>query len=352
MIKVPLALLAASLLLPGVPWSPGSGGGGEEQATLKYQVPSKWEYYLPAEAPIALATDKSGSQVIPIAHAGGEGFVVEVDGAALAVDTNGDGKVDDKVRGVSGSVTLRGKSSEGASFTYAARFVKVGAQWQYAPGGVMSGKLCGHDIKLVDLNGNGRYDDFGADAMIVGRGNAGSFLSRVVSLGGTLYEVTVSATGDSITAKPFEGESGTLNVREGFKSEGELLQAVVANARGDVSFELSDCKKGLVVPVGEYRIVAGAARKGSENVRIRAGNSKPIAVASGAEASLQWGAPLVMDFEFSREKEKVTIQPTVKYFGSAGEEYYEFKPDAKSPKILIVDAKSGKKITEGRFGGC
>jgi hypothetical protein len=328
------------------------GSGGDDQAGFKTYVPSKWEFILPAEKPIDIGVGPDGNRMIPIPHAGGPGFICAVDGMALAVDTNGDGKVDEKVKGLGGSVLLRAKNAEGKTFSYGVRITKNGTAWQYATGCAMSGKVLGEDVKLIDMTGNGRFDDFGADAMIVGSGKAASYLSKVISVGGKLYEIQVDASGSSVTTTPYAGQTGTLNLMSGFKSEGSLTSAVVINEKGDLSFELSGSRSGSVVPAGEYKLASGSARKGGESVRIRAGNTKPFVVESDKTSTVEWGGPLTLDFEYTVEKDKITVPPTVKFFGRGGEEYYEFKPDATSPKIIVFNAGTKKKVTEGRFGGC
>jgi hypothetical protein len=109
----------------------------------------------------------------------------------------------------------------------------------------------------------------------------------------------------------------------------------------------------MLVPAGEYRLVHGFAKKGSESVKIRAGEGmKPYVVAEGGTTLASWGGPVEMDFGFTITKDTLTVPPTLKYLGKGGEEYYEFKPDAKSPLIVVTDAETGTVVREGRFGGC
>jgi hypothetical protein len=329
-------------------------GGPEEKGAFKASVPQKWEVQVPVTAPIRLAAAPEGGRMIPIPHAGGPGFIAEVDGPSLAVDTNGDGKVDEKVKGLGGVVSLRGKNADGKAFTYTVRVLKDGAEWALAPGAVMVGKIAGAEVKFIDLNVNGRFDEVGVDAMVTGKGDAASLLSKVANLGGKLFQITVTADGASATATPFEGKSGTLNLAKGWKSEGaELASAVVVSLDNEMSFELSDARSGLLVPEGEYKFVHGFARKGSESVKIRGGEGmKPYKVEADRTTAASWGGAVEMDFSFTIVKDLVTVPPTLLYRGKGGEEYYEFKPDAKSPLIVVTDAETGVVVREGRFGGC
>jgi hypothetical protein len=354
MAKLPLALFAIAALVAPDPSIRGPGGGdGGDAASLKLVVPQKWEYLLPNETPLPFGEDDEGNLLIPVPHAGGEGFVVETDGAALAVDTNGDGKTEQRIKGLFGSAVLKGKSKQGAALSYGVRILMHNGKWHYLPGSAMAGKLLGQDVKLIDLNGNGTYDEFGVDAMIFGRSLvAGSYLSKVVSAGGKLYSIAVAADGSSITSTPFEGETGTLNLASGFKVDGNLSSAVVLDEKSGYSFEVSGEKSGLVVPAGQYRFMSGFVRNGAEQAKIRAGISKPIAVLPKQLTKVTWGTPLEIDFTYTVNNAQITVPIDIKFYGSLGEEYYDFKPEALSPRIVVYDKKTRTKLTEGRFGGC
>lgn len=329
-------------------------GGPEETGAFKAVVPGKWEIVTPVTAAVKLAAGPAGVRMIPIPHAGGPGFLVETDGAALAVDLNGDGKFDDKVKGIGGTVTLKGKTADGAEFSHTVRITRDGTDWVLAPASMMQGRVAGTDVRLIDLNLDGRFDEVGVDGMVIGKSQAASLLSKVANLNGKLFNLTVSADGAGVTASAFEGEAGTLNLAKGWKSDGaELASAVVASANDELSFELSDARSGMLVPAGEYKLVYGFARKGSESVRIRGGaNTKRFAVEAGKDFTASWGGPVEMDFTFSIKKDLLTVPPDLRYLGAAGEEYFEFKPDAKSPQIVVFDPEAKAIVREGRFGGC
>jgi hypothetical protein len=339
-----LALGAAGLLALG--GSIGATENEKESATLSYKSFAKWTIDLPQE------TFTPVNQQIPIPHAGGSGFVAAMDGPALALDTNADGKVDAKAKGTAAMLTLKGKSENGRDLVYAVRLVNEGG-WKFAAGGAMTGSIKGTPVRLIDQNNNGKYDDFGADAMVLGSGDAASYLSRVVSLGGTLYNFEVNADGSEVAVSPFVGETGTLNLREGFKSQGKLESAVIASEGRDISFNLADAKKGMVVPVGEYTLVYGTVTSGTEIVHVKAGKMAPIAVRAAEESVPAWGGPITAEFSYTHENDTLTIRPTdLWFYGSAGEEYYSWVPDGAPPKFVVKDAKTNREITTARFGGC
>lgn len=339
-------LLAASAALFAIGGPTTTHEHEKETATLAPKSYQKWTINLPKETFSAIASE------IPIAHAGGSGFHAEIDGTALAVDTNADGKLDTKAKGAKAYLILQGKNASGHDFTYAVRMVNEGG-WKYASSTVMAGRVKGVDVRLIDQDNNGRFDDFGKDAMIVGNGDAASYLSRVVNLGGSLYSIEVSADGAQVTATPYEGDAGTLNLRDGFTTQGTLGSAVVNSTSGDYSFNLADAKQGMLVPAGEYAIEYGTVTSGAETVRIRPGKMKPLAVTKDATAAPKWGGPIKAEFTYTHENGVLTIKPeNLFFFGQAGEQYYDWKPDGQPPTFVVKDAKTGQELLKARFGGC
>lgn len=342
----PRLALAAAAVLFGAQSAVSAHGDEREAATFAYKAAPKWTINLPKE------TFKPVGAEIPIAHAGGTGFRAEMDGTALAVDANGDGKVDQKAKGTAGFVTLKGKTSAGRDFTYAIRLVNTGG-WQFSAAGFMTGSLKGVQIRLIDQNGNGSYNDFGIDAMIVGSGSAAAYLSKVVNLGGELFNLEVGADGVDVAVTPFKGEVGTLNLEGAFETQGNLESAVIVGESNDVSFNLAGSKKGTLVPAGTYSLSYGTVSQGAEVVRVRAGRMKPIVVAAGTVAAPAWGGPITAEFKWTHENGVLTIRPQDLFFyGAAGEEYYNWVPDGQPPTFVVKDAKNGEEITKARFGGC
>ena len=318
----------------------------KKSAKLKYKAIDKFDIVLPKE----VFTAVGGRIAIP--HANGSGFPAVIEGTALVVDTNGDGKPEAKARGAKGNLVLKGKTPEGAKFKYAIRLINDGS-WKYASSGAMVGKVAGVPVRLIDQNNNGSYADFGEDAMIVGKGKAAALLSRVVNCGGMLYEIDVAKDGREITYAPFQGESGTLDLASKFVSKGKLEAIVVSNTTGEYSFELSRAKKGIQVPADTYQIVSGLVTKGSEKVRVRAGRSKEIRVAPRYDAVFAWGGPIQADFQFDRNGTDVTFDPNrMWFFGKSGVEFYDWFPDGKPPKFIIRDSETGKELNQAKFGGC
>jgi hypothetical protein len=339
--------LSLGLLLGLVSLAP-PGDGTPVEVTTKAKSLKKWTLLTPVET----WTPVGGA--IKFAHAGGSGFPVVSHGpAGIEVDTDGDGKVDEKVKGAKGFLVLRSKDADGNKLEWALRFRGKKSAYEYSASGVKLAKFEGVTIQVLDLDNNGHFDDYGKDGLVVGKANGASYLSRVVCIKDALYSLEVDAAGNKLRLAPYEGETGQLELAKGFESKGKLRYVVVANEKGDVSFELSGFKAAVSLPVGEYKIVGGRAEKGSEHATIQAGRMRPLVLTKGKSVSVQWGMPIAVEYEFERNGEEVALDPNkLHYFGALGEEYTKWVPDGASPKIFVLDKETRKVLTTGRFGGC
>jgi hypothetical protein len=336
---LPLAL-AAMLPVQGMAASPQQE---PESISLNFKQVKKWNIKLPNESWSTIRDE------LRIPNGEASGFMVDNGPFKLQIDTDGNGRTDDVVKGVAGDALLKGKHEDGTKFSYAVRVRRERDSWQFACGGLMTGKIHGVQISLIDQNNNGIWNEIGTDAMIVGKGSAASYLSKVINVKGQLLEFSVNEQGNSATLSPFQGETGVINAVEKYNSKGKLTSAVFSSVDGDYSFELSSASKGLTVPINEYELSSATAAKSVEHVRIRRGGMRGITVKTGDERFVEWGGPLRIEFTHYRtDEETVTVNlPT--FFGNAEEEYYDFFPGGKSPKILVTDKDTGKEVWSGKF---
>ncbi len=320
---------------------------------LSYKTYRTWNIVLPAEqfARVSGGFSMQGCK--------GETFTAAMDGTALAIDTDGDGKPDVTVSGKkdesgkrTGLVTLEGTRADGETFTYTARLVDGGKGWHFAASGAMVGKIGETRIQLIDQNNNGRYDDFGEDAMIVGRGEHATLLSRAVNVGGELRAIQVSPDGSRLTHEPFKGPAGSLDLKGALETKGKLRAAIVSSAGGDYSFDLARVRAGMQVPVGEYSLHSGELVLGKAKAYVRSGRMQPMVVAANATSTLKWGGPLAGEFEYERQGGKVAFSPDrVTYFGKAGEEYRIWDPIGKSPEFTVIERSVGLELAKALFPG-
>lgn len=322
----------------------GSASPEGDSSTFKlaHKAHERWDYVLPAER-----WQRVDSQLeLP----GGLSFVTEMDGPMkIRVDTNGDGRVDKDVRGKTGGfLTLQGKGEEGEKVRYSIRLRNVAAgKWEWSTGSSRTGVVNGKLVHVFDQNGNGEYDDYGVDALAVGKQRHASLLSKITRIGDELVHLDVSTDGTSVAVRDYDGPTGTLNVQAGFESKGKLVAAVFRD--GDLSFEVAGDRRGVEIPAGRYEFVSGRLAKGSAMASIRRGKFRPVEVQEGEITEIEWGEEITGTFNYSQNGEQVTVRADFGIFGIAGEEYYDFEPRGKGPKILVKDAKRGREIVEGRF---
>lgn len=346
----PLWLLMLALLISAVPVLAQDAAAATttisddtQTIELEYRTHRKWKLKLPAESFAPVGVGFAFEKTL------GVRFVAKAEGTGLQIDSDGDGAVDVKVDGTDGFVTLTGKTREGRGFKYAVR-LKNAAGWTFAPGGVLTGKINGTRIQIIDQNNNGSYADYGVDAMVVGRGKAASFLSRVVNVDGKVLEIDVAADGSTLTTKPYVGPVGELKLDMDTKAK--VLSAVLKSIDGQHSFELSRAKGPMLVPTGKYLVHGGELGLGGNRMKFRRGNSKSVKVVADEPRTLGWGGPVKAEFAYQRQGGKVGLSPdAVWYYGNQGEEYYDFVPLGKSPKFTIANKKTGREIATAYFPG-
>jgi hypothetical protein len=332
--------LAASSFASEADGSSGDWKANAKSYKLKHSAHERWDFVLPAER--WHSADKA------IELPGGLTFETEISGTnKIEIDANADGDCEETVRST-GFVTLRSKNSEGELVKYSVRLRNTGAKkFEWTTGSSMKGKVAGQTLHVFDQDGNGKYSDWGIDAVAIGSNKSASLLSKVVLMSGKLYHFDVTEDGMEVSVAPFDGETGTLNAVGDFESKGKLSSAVFQD--GDISFCVAGFRKGVAVPVGTYSFVSGRVEKGSASASIRSGTMQSFAVFAGGETNVEWGADVTGEFSFQQKDDKVSVQSNFKFFGSAGEEYYNFQPRGKGPKIIIADAERGREIKEARF---
>ena len=315
-----------------------------ESAVLKFKTYRDWDLILPKERSLRV----SGS-------IGLEGmsrkFRTGLSGTGLEIDRDGDGAFDVKVTGESGLVTLRGESAKGDRLHYSLRLANRGSGWEALPGGAVVGSVEGQQVRVIDQNLNGRFDDYGEDALIVGRGRQAGFLSRVIEVRGKLFSMEVSSDGSSLSYEPYAGRSGVLDVSTEFASKGKLLGAVVVSEDGQHSFTLSG--RPMAVPAGDYHLYNGRIGLGRNVVTFSRGQSQPTTVNDGQKQVMALGEPIRIDFKYVRQPGRVIVAPQlVSYVGRGGERYDQWTPFGGSPQFDVRDVETGKQIALAVFGGC
>ncbi|MEM7561242.1 MAG: hypothetical protein AAF394_19125 [Planctomycetota bacterium] len=315
---------------------------------LKYRSYRNWKIQLPNETWFPV---KDG---IRIGHAGGDSFAVRFEGNDLQFDTDGDGKLDRTVKPLFNPTTnvsttrviFTGRNAEGEDFKYAVRLRNDANGWEWAPGGAMAGTISTVagplPIRLIDQNGNGKFDDVGSDAMTIGNSDNAVLLSSTIFAGDDLAEIEYLNQGKAISLKTYEGETAEIDLTTQFESKAVLLSSIIVSEDGKHSFDVGAIQGSVTVPAGTYKLAAGQIGLGKQRVFIEAGQVAPIKLLAGASKELKWGGPIKSEFRFDRVGNQVQFSPdAIWYYGKAGERYVGWSPIGKSPEFKITDADTG-----------
>ncbi|MDB4419383.1 hypothetical protein N9250_00835 [bacterium] len=341
MSRMLMVLLASAVIMPVC-------GAEESDSTgLKYRSYRTWSLKLPSEKWFPV---KEG---IRISHRGGDLFAFEFSGANLKVDSNGDGELDRTIKALvdpktmvsTTRVILSGKDKAGVPFRYAARLRNDADGWEWAPGGAMVGVINTDagpvPVKLIDQNGNGKFNDIGSDAMVVGNTDHATMLSTTVFVDDQLQLLSIAEDGRSFRLSAYEGPTSEIDMSTSFNSKAVLLSSVILSADRKHSFDIGAIDGPVRVPAGKYAVVSGVVGLGQHRVEIKAGKMKPLNLMADRSKSFDWGGPVSSEFKFARVGNEIQFSPnTIWYFGKAGEQYTGWHPIGKSPEFKVVDAET------------
>lgn len=308
------------------------------EVPLETRVQRTWRLQLPSES-----WSPAGKQLDFTAGLG-RSYATELSGTSLKVDTDGDGELDVTVDAPGGLVVLEGDQTR-----HALR-LRYGSGWEYSAGSLVRGEVNGTRIEVVDQNNDGRYDGVGVDALVLGRSRSACFLSEVIALGDELFSLSVEADGSSLSLTPYTGPSGLLEVTT--EATAKVRAAVFVSQDRKQSVNLATQEGSVRVPAGRYQLHSGALAFSGHTVGVTTGESEWIEVQPEGEGALHWGGPARAEFAFNRRVGELAFSPeSIWYYGKAGEEYVNWMPNGKSPRIEVREKLSGKELAEAYFPG-
>ncbi|MCP4172537.1 MAG: hypothetical protein GY758_17380 [Fuerstiella sp.] len=315
---------------------------------LRYRSYRNWSIQLPQEQWFPV------NDAIKVPHANGTGFPVQYHGNDLKFDTDGDGEtdrtikplVDAKTNVSTTRVVLSGKTPAGKPFRYAVRIRNDANGWEWAPGGALAGTISTPagpiPLRIIDQNGNGRFNDVGSDAMIVGTGDHAMLLSKTIFAGDHLQTVDYADNGTAVTLTGYDGPTARIDMSTSFNSKAVLLSSVIVSEDRQHSFDVGAIDGSVKVPAGTYTIVGGQLGLGNHRVQISAGRMAPLELTAARATQFNWGGPVESEFQFTRLGSKVQFSPDhIWYYGKAGEQYTGWHPVGKSPEFKVLDANTG-----------
>ncbi len=134
---------------------------------------------------------------------------------------------------------------------------------------------------LLDANGNGQFDRLNLRDM----GFENRWLTRLVRIGGTYYELKVAADGGSIRITPSKPKVGTLKIPEHVGSA-----SVIGPAFATI---VTSKDKQLELPAGTYAVHRYEYRRGSDTLHAAGLKEEgQFEIKAGQTASFRAGAPL------------------------------------------------------------
>jgi hypothetical protein len=318
--------------------APAPADPGTVEVALEPRVQRTWRLHLPAESwsPVGKLLDFTGGL--------GRAYATELSGTSLKLDTDGDGELDVTVEAPEGLVVLEGeRSRHGLRLRYA-------EGWEFSVGSLVRGEIDGTRIEIIDQNNDGRYDGIGKDALVLGRSRSACFLSEVIALGDRLHTLEVAPDGSSLSLTPYTGPAGRLEVST--EATAKVHAAVFVSEDGRQSVNLAAGAGAAFVPAGRYRLHSGLLAFSGSQVGVRTGESDWVEVVPDAPGQLHWGGPVRAEFAFNRRVGELTFDPgAIWYYGKAGEEYVDWMPNGKSPRIEVREKLSGKELAEAYFPG-
>jgi len=170
------------------------------------------------------------------------------------------------------------------------------------------------DVLAIDLNGNGRFDEFGPDGEI-------SPLTAMVAVDGRYYAPHVADNGETLELAAVEPPEGHLVVDSPNASLDLKLWSDAANQ------VLSPTTNGWSLPVGRYQTVSATLHLYDPNgddwifpIQPNSGALRSFEIQPDHVTQLRAGPPFVLNTSVEKgHADTLIINPTLR--GCAGEEY-------------------------------
>lgn len=338
MTRTSLIHLAVLLLLAPLALAQEGASGDAAEAALRVKVYRNWSIRLPAES------WKPVGKKFAFADGLGADFKAVLEGRDLAIDVDADGKVDVKVEQPGGHVILVNGDRR-----HALRVNLVEGEWRYAPACVLKGEVAGTQVRIIDQNNNGSFDDIGEDAIVVGKGKVASFLSKVITIDGKLHEIDVDSKSMTLSHRPYAGPVAELELST--VTRGKVMAAVVKSSDGQHSFGFSGHGASMKVPAGDYNLHSGTISFGGNTVKVKQGRAAALSLPAEGKGKMEFGGPVAAEFLYNKKGRELEFSPDhIFFYGKMGEQYHGWNPLGESPRITVV-TKSGREIAEAYFPG-
>jgi hypothetical protein len=298
---------------------------------------NEFPFITPFPTDSTLVTGPGGTVTLKFLPLPNEGrkfqHAVEDKQSSIEVDTDADGILDTHLPPSGGIITVKvfyGKEEGDAPYTV--QIFRLEGGLRFRRHSFTAGKFQNTKLFLIDEDNNGKFNDYGTDALVVGNNTCACTLANVMMIGGKLFEVKITLSGKKLSLRPFTAKKGKLNLVSGFNAKGNLLYAIVLGKTKDekgkefiAAFDLAGQVKGADIPVGTYELHAAAV--GSTNrltARImKTKECKEITIAESSSVKIDWGAPARAEFSYDIDATgNLRVNPdSIRIYGAYGEFY-------------------------------
>jgi hypothetical protein len=218
-------------------------------------------------------------------------------------------------------------------------------------------KLFKKTIYLIDINSNGKFDDFGVDRLAIGsvETSPNVLLSRVISNGKKLFLIDINNETREVKFLPYKDKTAWVRFESRYAPQHKALGVVVSSAP-DMNFLIQPNGKDTLLPLGRYQFSAGwIVKSGGEAARImESPRSRFFEVVKKkkdeADTRIVFGGNLDFKLEskFLPSERKIILKP-VDIIGKAGEIYRKINPQLKMIHITVktlLKTKEKKDLTK------
>ena len=224
----------------------------------------------------------------------------------------------------------------------------------------LEGTFQGIKFSLIDDNVNGKYDDFGADQVQIGK-NLPQPLSPIMDFGGKLYSVyRVKPDGSEVFFEEYVGDTGQLQIKWNGARGVTPTFLVVQCTQGEFVNAHFNVAGGqpVTLPDGTYQFKYGLIQSGQgkkvQFVTMTPGRkSEDFKVEMGKTTVKEMGAPFQITCAVRTGKEDGEVMiagKDIKIFGAMNEQYVHFYPNSFAPVISIRVAGGGNVASRKKTG--
>jgi hypothetical protein len=245
--------------------------------------------------------------------------------------------------------------ADGKKVQYALAFRWTGRRGEYHVRNltVSSGFIDTVPFTVIDDNCNGKYNDVGEDALLLGRAPLAVPLGTAIVAGGRGYTLQVSELGDKITLTPVAGfKAGTAIVSE--RDGGRLLLGAVLKGPDGSCYLVGDAVPE-VLPAGAHTLLfAAIGNPGAGNLAYLEATGTTVNVPEsgpgGRPALIGLGRPTVkLDVTYDAAKDRVCIAApkTDEIACKAGKLRFFYTMGTPTLDIIRIDRREDKVLERG-----